>query len=397
MERSVPPRILYLTPGCFDKGGISRYSRYQIRALRTLVGDDQLGALSLLGPDANSFEEPFPVAFHASGRRARDKAMLLYRAAALAARERPDLVIAAHVNLSAVALAIAAPIRAQTMLNVYGLEVWSGLRRDAALGLQHVDHVVADCRFTARWVQSHHLTRTSDVRVIWDCVDIDRFSPGAPRAEVLARYGIPDPTAGLNLLTLGRISPDAAHKGYDRLIEVFARVRATVGELRLIIAGRGPLATALRAHAARFGVSDHVFFTGGVHEDHLLDVYRAAHLFSLVSNRGRLQGEGLPLTALEASSCGLPILVGNDDGSQDAVVEGENGYVLDPFDFDAQARRIRELCRDPGLRAALGAAGRARAEREFSYGRFVDEHRALLDGWFGDRDAPRSRRAPHGS
>lgn len=382
------PRILYMTPGCFDKGGISRYSRYQIRALRSVVGDGHVRALSLLGPDANSFEEPFPVDFHATGLTRRDKAALLSRAVLVAARERPDLVIAAHVNLSAAALAIAAPIRAQTMLNVYGLEVWSGLRRDAALGLRHMDHVVADCHFTARWVRSHGLTRADDVRVIWDCADVDRFSPGAPRPEVLARYGIPDPATGINLLTLGRISPDAAHKGYNRLIEVFARVRATVSNLRLIIAGGGPLLTSLREHATRFGVGSHVFFTGSVHEDHLPDVYRAAHLFSLVSNRGQLRGEGLPLTTLEAAACGLPILVGNEDGSQDAVIDGENGHIVDPFDFDAHARRIRELCRDRVLRAAMGGAARARAVREFSYARFVEEHRALLADWFADRSVP---------
>jgi len=396
MEHPVP-RILYMTPGCFDKGGISRYSRYQIRALRALVGESRVRAVSLLGPDSNSFEEPFLVDFHATGHTRRDKASLLSRAVVLAARERPDLVIAAHVNLSAAALAIAAPIGAQTMLNVYGLEVWSGLRRDAALGLRHVDHVVADCHFTARWVRSHGLSRALDVRVIWDCADIERFSPGTAPPEILARYGIPDPATGLNLLTLGRISPDAAHKGYDRLIEVFARVRATVDNLRLIIAGGGPLAASLRQHAARFGVESHVFFTGSVHEDDLPDVYRAAHVFSLVSNRGRGKGDGLPLTALEAAACGLPILVGNEDGSQDAVVDGQNGYIVDPFDFDAHAGRIRELCRDPALRATMGAAGRARAVHEFSYARFVDEHRALLDDWFGDRGTARSfRGAPEG-
>jgi phosphatidylinositol alpha-1,6-mannosyltransferase len=377
------PRILYLTPGCFDKGGISRYTRYQIRALREIVGAGRVRVLSLLGPDDQSFEEPFAVDFHARGSSLRDKTALLAHAAIFAARERPDLVIAAHVNLSAAAVALAAPLGADTWLNVYGLEVWSGLRGDAALGIRRVAHVIADCHFTARWVQSHHLTLTPDVRVVWDCVDIDRFSPRPPRPAVLARYGIPDPATGINVLTLGRISSDASHKGYDRLLEAFARARATLGELRLIIAGRGPLTPRLREQAARLGVAPHVFFTGGVHEDDLADVYRAGHIFSLVSYRGRLHGEGLPLSVLEAAACGLPILVGNQDGSQEAVVEGRNGHVLDPFDIEAHAGRLRELARAPAAREAMGAAGRVRAEREFSYGRFVDEHRALLDDYFG--------------
>jgi phosphatidylinositol alpha-1,6-mannosyltransferase len=382
-------RVLYLTPGCFDKGGISRYTRYQIEALRAILGPERVRVLSLLGPDRHSLETPFTVDFHASGNAASDKLAFMARATAFAAKERPNLVLAAHVNLSAAALALAAPIRAATWLNVYGLEVWSGLRRDSALGLRLVRHVVADCAFTARWVREHGMVGAPEVRVVWDCVDVDRFSPAAPRREVLARYGIPDPATGMNILTLGRISSEAAHKGYDRLLDVFARVRATVSDIRLVIAGRGALIPVLRDRAARLGVGEHVFFTDGVHEDDLPDVYRSAHVFSLVSDRGRGRGEGLPLAVLEAASCGVPIVVGNHDGSQEAVIEGENGYVVDPFDLDAHARRLIGLARDPAARAAMGVAARTRAERVFSYARFVAEHRALLHEWLGD-----SGRAP---
>ena len=290
--------------------------------------------------------------------------------------------MAAHVNLCSSALTLAAPLRAATTLNAYGLEVWSGLRADAALALRTVRRVIADCHFTARYLRTRGLNRRAEIGVIWDCVDVAKFSPGPPRPEVVARYGIPDPARCVNLLTLGRITSDAAHKGYDRLLEVFARAGATVPELRLVIAGRGHLIADLRERAARMGVEARVCFTGAVHEDDLCDVYRSAHLFSLVSDRGRLRGEGLPQTPLEASACGLPILVGNHDGSQEAVIEGKNGFVLDPFDLDAHARRVIELCRSPAERAAMGAAARARAETEFSYGRFVEAHRRLLARWF---------------
>lgn len=132
-------------------------------------------------------------------------------------------------------------------------------------------------------------------------------------------------------------------------------------------------------------------------EDDLPDVYRAGHVFSLVSNRGPGQGEGLPLAVIEAAATGLPVLVGDQDGSQEGVSAGVSGHVLDPFDCGAHARGLASLARDPAARAAMGAAGRARAEREFSYARFVDEHRALLDGWFGDRSAEQSRSDPDGS
>ncbi len=62
-------RVLYLTPGCFDKGGVSRYSRYQIRCLRDWLGDDNVRVLSLMGPDEHSLETPMDVWWHGKSTR----------------------------------------------------------------------------------------------------------------------------------------------------------------------------------------------------------------------------------------------------------------------------------------------------------------------------------------
>ena len=57
-------KILYITPGCFDKGGISRYNRYQITACRELFGKENVKVFSLLGPSDDDFEDPFSVEWH---------------------------------------------------------------------------------------------------------------------------------------------------------------------------------------------------------------------------------------------------------------------------------------------------------------------------------------------
>ena len=380
-------RILFLTPGCFDKGGISRYTRYQIRALRTIFGASNIHAMSLLGPGADSIEEPFEVDFHAAGTRRIDKARFVAHATGAALARRPDIILAAHVNLSAAALALGSAARAATILNIYGLEVWSGMRRDAAFGLRSVKHVIADCHFTARYVEDNGLRSAGATTVIWDCVDLAKFSPRAPRPEVVARYRIPDPTTGINLLSFGRMTTDSAHKGYERLLEVFAKVAPRAPSLRLIFAGRGQLGEVLKERAARMSLGARVTFTGGIHEDDLPDVYRSGHIFSLVSDRGPWRGEGIPLTPLEGAACGLPLLVGNQDGSQEAVIDGVNGYTLDPFDLATHAAKILHLAQDAGARSAMAAAARERAEREFSYDRFVDKHRALFATQFADRTA----------
>ncbi len=378
---SGPTKVLYLTPGCFDKGGISRYNRYQIRALRELVGHENVAVYSVLGPDQDSFEDAFEVSFFAGGLRRSQKARFLIEATRSARSQKPDIVLAAHIHLSATATVLAKASGASSVLNVYGSEVWSGLRPDSRFGITHTRHVVADCHFTARYIEQQGLRTSGSTSVVWDCVDLTQFCPGDPNPRVLEKYGIPDPLTGKNLLTLGRMSPDAKHKGYARLLDAFSRVAPRVPDLRLIFAGRGDLVKELRAEADARGLGHRVFFTGMIEEYDMADVYRSAHIFSLISDRCPGGGEGIPLTPLEAAACGAPILVGNQDGSQEAIIGGANGFVMGPFEIDEHAAKIEMLATNELKRSEMGRAAVRTIEAEFSYPRFREQHRALLQTW----------------
>jgi len=374
--------ILYLTVGIFDKGGISRYNRFQIRALRELVGAERVTVLSLLGPAGSprDLETPFAVDWHG----ARPQAGPAERAAFLGAvlrwsrARRPDVIWCAHLHYVAFAWLLARASGARSVVQVYGAEVWTPrlYRPDVGWGFAHCDHVLSDCHFTAEYAACHFPLQNR-VEVIWDCVDTQRFSPGAPAPEVLARYGLPDPARHFNVLTLGRMSADAAFKGYVRLLEVLPHLPP---DTRLIYGGGGDLIPRLRERARELGVAERVVLTGFVHEADLADVYRSAAVLSLVGNREPGGGEGIPLTPLEAAACGVPILVGNQDGSREAVEQGVNGLALDPFDLPELARRLTRLHDDEPLRRRMGQAARARVEREHDYavfrertGRFVAE------------------------
>ena len=375
-------KILYLTPGCFDKGGISRYSRYQIQALRKLVGDDNVSVHSLLGPGADDFEEALTVSNHGSGASLTSKISFMSRAYAESLTRRPDAIFSAHVNFSGAAKVLSFLTGARTFLNVYGLEIWSGLTRDASWGLRRTDQVISDCYNTSNYIEAQGLRPNGSTVVAWDCVDLQKFFPAVPNPEVLAKYKIPDPSSGINLLTLGRISRDAAYKGYERLLDAFHGVAQQESNLRLIYAGRGDMVEELRRKANELGLGERVFFTGSIHEKDLPDVYRSAHMFSLVSDSGRGKGEGIPLTPLEAAACGVPIIVSNHDGSQEAVVENSNGFVLDPFDLQEMQRVILLLTGNTFLREQMGQAARLRIEKEFGFASFVDKHQQLLSTCF---------------
>jgi phosphatidylinositol alpha-1,6-mannosyltransferase len=371
--------ILFLTPGCFDKGGISRYNRYQIDALRNSFGINSVRVLSVLGPGDADFEVPFDVTWSAGGTSKRQKAKFAMRTLSEAIVGRPDAIFAAHVNLASLGHVAARLSGARSILNVYGLEVWSGLRPDAAWGLKSADMVLADCHFTADYIHREGLRgEPKPLHVLWDCVDDGRFSPAEPRQEVLLRYRVPKGDGNTIVLTLGRLTPDASHKGYDRLLEAFALAVPRAPNLQLVYAGKGQLVERLERRARELGIEAQVHFIGPVHENDLADIYRNCDIFSLVSDRGKGRGEGIPLTPLEAAACGKPILVGNHDGSQEAVEDGENGYVLDPFNIPAHAERIVELALSPTLRAKMGRAARSRAVSNHAFKVFAAKQAAFL-------------------
>lgn len=374
-------KIIYLTPGCFDKGGISRYNRFQIQALRTICGENQVKVFSLLGlePD-NSFEEDFSVEW--SGRfasktiRKIDFTIAISRAIL---QWKPNVIWVAHVNLSPLAVKLSKLIRAKTVLNTYGLELWSGLSKSRQAGLKSVDAVIADCFFSARYLEEETEYREKNsVTVIWDAVDITRFFPAQSSLEVIRRYNIPDPSKNLNLLTLGRIMKNSDHKGYNRLLEVFSIVAKKINNLQLIYAGSGDLVNFLQEKTKTMGLSDRVHFAGSIHERDLPDIYRVAHLFSLVSDRGNGRGEGVPVTPLEAAACGVPCIVGNQDGSSEAVVDGITGFIVDPFDFSNHANKILHLANEKELRINMGIANSRRVIAEFSFSKFIEKHNDFL-------------------
>ena len=87
-------------------------------------------------------------------------------------------------------------------------------------------------------------------------------------------------------------------------------------------------------------------------------LYRAMDLFCLPSHR-----EGFPRAAMEAAASGLPVVATDLRGCRQVVDDPATGRLFPVGDVGSLCARLRELA-DPVARAALGAAGRAKAEAE---------------------------------
>ena len=174
-------KILYLTPGCFDKGGISRYNRYQIRCLRELQGERKIKVYSLLGPQSGDFEEEFKVSWHGWGASFVSKVIYTLRVLKEIFIWKPDIVWFGHINMTEILVKFKLINRVKSVLNIYGLEIWSGLRPDVEKGFRKVNHIISDCHFTANFSENEGFRELNSTEVIWDCVDLEKFSPEKKR------------------------------------------------------------------------------------------------------------------------------------------------------------------------------------------------------------------------
>ena len=151
-----------------------------------------------------------------------------------------------------------------------------------------------------------------------------------------------------------------------------SRIRQRFPKLRLVIVGDGPHEETVRRHAAPLG--DAVVLTG--HREDTMDLLDASDLLVQPSHF-----EAFPTSLLEAMAASVPVVATGTGGMLEIVETDVTGILVPPPPTAAGfADAITPLLERAELRARLGAAGRARYEREFTAGAWARRVRAVYDG-----------------
>lgn len=196
-------------------------------------------------------------------------------------------------------------------------------------------------------------------------IDTEHFKPLDLNSEV--------PT----IISVGRL---VHRKGQDRLLEAMPLIRAAVPDVRLLFVGEGPHRAKLDKLVENNGLEEQVRFLGRVSYEELPRYLAMADIFAMPS-RSRLFGlevEGLGIVYLEASSSGIPVLVGASGGAPDAVIPGKTGFVVDGNDVEAIAALCIKMLRDDQLRKELGSQGRDWVLREWRWDIWSERFNELL-------------------
>jgi GalNAc-alpha-(1->4)-GalNAc-alpha-(1->3)-diNAcBac-PP-undecaprenol alpha-1,4-N-acetyl-D-galactosaminyltransferase len=198
--------------------------------------------------------------------------------------------------------------------------------------------------------------------VIPNPIDVGRSSNAA---EDVIDFGWPH-----TAIALGRLAPE---KGFDLLIEAFARVAADFPDWGLAILGEGCDRTRLESLIERHNLAGRVCLTGAVANP--FPTLRAADLFVLSSTT-----EGFGNVLVEAQACGLPVVATDCwDGPQELVRDGVEGLLVPPGDVAALSAALRRMMADGPLRRACATHGTESAQR-FALDRVMLSWDAALRG-----------------
>jgi L-malate glycosyltransferase len=216
------------------------------------------------------------------------------------------------------------------------------------------------------------------IEVIPNFVDVNRFMP---RPRPLAVHG--------SFLAEGRklvmhASNFRAVKNIPGVIRIFDSIRRRV-PANLVLIGDGPELATAHEMVRAFALSDSVFFLGI--QDAMDELLAQTDLLLLPSDH-----ESFGLVALEAMSCGVPVVATDRGGTRELIETGVSGYLSDPSDVEAMAAWAAELLLDDRRWERVSRASRMRAVEFFDQDRIVDRYLAFYRSVIASFRKPRAGR-----
>jgi glycosyltransferase involved in cell wall biosynthesis len=178
------------------------------------------------------------------------------------------------------------------------------------------------------------------------------------------------------------VGPLVAGNGVQDAIWTFEILKYLFEDLHLLLIGGGPDRARLEWFVRAIGAEGRVHLLGYRADasallSHGEMVWVPNHEVGRISNRSYHAGSN---TALEAMAAGRPVVASRVPPLSEIVKDGETGFLIDPGDKVALARRTRWLLENREDCRRMGEAGKERSQRDFSVGQLVDRFARMYEG-----------------
>ncbi|MDD2671887.1 MAG: glycosyltransferase [Syntrophales bacterium] len=200
------------------------------------------------------------------------------------------------------------------------------------------------------------------IKVILNGINAERFRRPECREKTRLSMGIEN--GGVLIGHIARLVP---LKNQKFLITIFGELKKIHPEVRLAIAGGGPLMNELRSFAEKERLSGDVLFLGERRD--IPEILSALDLFILPSLT-----EGISITLLEAMAAGVPVVASRVGGNEEIIEHGRSGILISPDEPRAWIEHIGMLLRNESERIRLAEAAGGTVRKRFSTSAMAEEY-----------------------
>jgi glycosyltransferase involved in cell wall biosynthesis len=200
--------------------------------------------------------------------------------------------------------------------------------------LSYTDRIICVCKSDRDKAIAAGVATVDRTSIVYNGIEVDKFS--SPLDRVIARkiFNL-DPTE----FVFGNVGRLHEQKGHKFLLQATAKM---TNRARLVIIGDGRLRDELITLADRLEISDRVSFLGARAD--ICEFLSAIDVFIMPS-----LWEGQPIALLEALAIGKPCIASDVDGVPEIIIDGANGYLVNPKDVESLARAMDSAIENPNL------------------------------------------------
>jgi N-acetyl-alpha-D-glucosaminyl L-malate synthase BshA len=217
----------------------------------------------------------------------------------------------------------------------------------------------------ATWEGFGIAPETCPIEVIPNFVDTERYAPVRDRECLRQLF----PDLSKNEPVLVHVSNFRPVKRINDVVSVFAEVHRR-RPCRLLMIGDGPERSPAERRLRELGLEDRVAFLGK--QESFVELLAAADVFLLPSEQ-----ESFGLAALEALSCGIPVVASNIGGIPEQIDHGATGFLAPVGDVETMADHVLELVREPERWKLFSRRARENVLARFQREPTIDRYEAL--------------------